>query len=61
MPRGLCRDSGGWVRVNYEDRFVAMMHRTDYDEHDYKPSFESLPTRDKYEKGRAVKRRKYDA
>jgi hypothetical protein len=61
MPRGLYRDSGGWVHVNYEDRFEAAMHRSDYDEHDYKPSFESLPLREEYEKARAAKRRKLDS
>jgi hypothetical protein len=62
MPKGLYRDSGGWVHVNYEDRFEAAMHRSDYDEHDYKPSFESLPTREKYEKAQtAARRRKLDA
>lgn len=52
MPRGVYRDNGGWVHVNYEDRFEMSMHRSDYEEHDYKPSFESLPTKDKYEKSR---------
>jgi hypothetical protein len=61
MPKGLYRDSGGWVHVNYEDRFETAMHRSDYDEHDYKPSFESLPTREEYEKARSAKRRKLDA
>jgi len=50
MPRGLYRDSAGWVQVSYEDRFVMLMHRTDYEDHDYKPRFEALPTKQKYEK-----------
>ncbi|HEX5006282.1 MAG TPA: hypothetical protein VFV70_04160 [Hyphomonadaceae bacterium] len=50
MPKGLYRDSGGWVQVNYEDRFFACMHRSDYENHDYKPRFEALPTKDKYER-----------
>jgi hypothetical protein len=50
MPKGLYRDSGGWVQVNYEDRFVACMHRSDYEDHDYKPRFEALPMKEKYEK-----------
>ena len=58
MPKGLYRDSGGWVHVNYDDRFEAAMHRSEYDEHDYKPSFEALPTREKYQKAQAAKRRK---
>ena len=52
MPKGLYRDSGGWVQVNYEDKFVACMHRSDYEDHDYKPRFETLPMKDKYEKSR---------
>lgn len=43
MPRGEYRDSGGWVLVNYEDRFRMPMHRSDYEDHGYKPAFESLP------------------
>ena len=50
MPKGLYRDSGGWVQVNYEDRFLACMHRSDYEDHEYRPRFEALPTKDKYEK-----------
>ena len=52
MPKGLYRDSGGWVQVNYEDRFFACMHRSDYEDHDYKPRFEALPMKDKYEKAK---------
>ena len=52
MPKGLYRDSGGWVQVNYEDKFVACMHRSDYEDHDYKPRFEALPLKDKYERSR---------
>lgn len=52
MPKGVYKDSGGWVQVNYEDRFQMVMHRSDYDEHDYKPSFESLPIKEKYEKSK---------
>jgi hypothetical protein len=43
MPRGEYRDTGGWVLVNYEDRFRMPMHRSDYEDHGYKPAFESLP------------------
>lgn len=50
MPKGLYRDSGGWVQVNYEDRFVICMHRSDYEDHDYKPRFEVLPMKEKYER-----------
>lgn len=52
MPKGLYRDSGGWVQVNYEDKFMSRMHRSDYEDHDYKPRFEALPLKDKYEKAR---------
>jgi hypothetical protein len=54
MPKGLYRDSGGWVRVNYEDRFMAFMHRSDYENHDYKPQFEALPMKEKYERGKTA-------
>lgn len=43
MPRGEYRDTGGWVLVNYEDRFRMPMHRSDYEDHGYKPLFEDLP------------------
>jgi hypothetical protein len=43
MPRGEYRDTGGWVLVNYEDRFRMPMHRSDYEDHGYKPPFEALP------------------
>jgi hypothetical protein len=56
MPRGVFRDSGGWVHVNYEDRFQMFMHRSAYDEHDYKPPFESLPMREKYEKTKPARK-----
>jgi hypothetical protein len=45
MPRGECRDSGGWVLVNFDDRFIMPMHRSDYEGHGYKPTFEALPLR----------------
>lgn len=45
MPRGEYRDSGGWVLVNYEDRFRMRMHRSDYEDHGYKPLFDALPMR----------------
>lgn len=56
MPRGVYRDSGGWVHVNYEDKFHMPMHRSDYDDRDYKPRFESLPTKEKYQKARDTRR-----
>jgi hypothetical protein len=43
MPRGEYRDTGGWVLVNYEGRFRMPMHRSDYEDHGYKPAFEVLP------------------
>jgi hypothetical protein len=43
MPRGEYRDTGGWVLVNYENRFRMPMHRSDYEDHGYKPAFEALP------------------
>jgi len=46
MPKGEYRDSGGWVIVNYENRFTMPMHRSDYEDHGYKPDFEVLPTRE---------------
>ena len=39
MPNGVYRDSGGWVQVNYEGRFRIPMHRSVYDDHDFKPKF----------------------
>ena len=50
MPNGVYRDSGGWVQVNYQGRFVMPMHRSEYDDHEYKPKFEALPTKEKYER-----------
>lgn len=50
MPRGLYRDSGGWIQVSYDERFQMPMHRTDYEDHGYKPRFEMLPTKPKFEK-----------
>jgi hypothetical protein len=55
MPKGVYRDSGGWVQVNFDDRFVMRMHRTDYEDHEYKPRFEALPTKDRYEKKNGAK------
>lgn len=52
MPTGEYRDSGGWVQVNYEGHFRIPMHRSAYEDHDYKPRFESLPTKEKYEKAK---------
>ena len=43
MPKGEYRDTGGWVLVNYEDRFRMPMHRSDYEDHGYKPAFDALP------------------
>jgi len=56
MPSGMYRDSGGWVHVNYEDKFHMPMHRSAYEEHNYKPRFESLPTKEKYEKPKDTRR-----
>ena len=50
MPRGLFKDSGGWVRVDYGGKFQMPMHRSDYDDHAYKPRFEALPLKETYEK-----------
>jgi hypothetical protein len=51
MPRGEYRDSGGWVIVNYEGRFTMPMHRSDYEDHGYKPAFESLPMKEPHGNG----------
>jgi hypothetical protein len=53
MPKGMYRDNGGWVQVNYEDRFHMPMHRSDYEDHGYTPRFEALPTKEKYDKARS--------
>ena len=45
MPKGEYRDTGGWVLVNYEDRFQMPMHRSDYEDHGYRPAFDALPLR----------------
>ena len=50
MPNGVYRDSGGWVQVNYEGRFRIPMHRSMYEDHEYKPKFETLPTKDKHDR-----------
>ncbi len=49
MAKGMYRDSGGWVHVNYGDKFQMSMHRSDYEDHDYKPRFEALPTKRQFE------------
>lgn len=46
MPRGEYRDTGGWVLVDYEGRFRMPMHRSDYEDHGYKPAFETLPLKE---------------
>ena len=56
MPKGVYRDTGGWVHVNYEDKYQMPMHRSDYEEHDYKPAFESLPTKEKYDKSKTLRK-----
>ncbi len=55
MPKGEYRDSGGWVLVNYEGRFHMPMHRSDYEDHGYRPLFEALPLRSPGPKGGALK------
>lgn len=55
MAKGMYRDSGGWVRVNYGDKFQMSMHRSDYEDHEYQPSFEALPTKQEYERRNAKK------
>ena len=59
MARGLYRDNGGWVVVSYDGkfRFKMPMHRSDYDSHDYKPAFDDLPAKEKYEKAKGASRR----
>jgi hypothetical protein len=32
------------------------MHRSDYEDHDYKPRFEALPTKEKFEKAKHVQK-----
>ena len=53
MPRGEYRDTGGWVLVDYEGRFRAPMHRSDYEDHGYKPAFEALPLKETQRMGAA--------
>ncbi len=55
MAKGMYRDSGGWVHVNYDGRFQMSMHRSDYEDHEYKPVFEALPNKQEYEKRAARK------
>ena len=57
MTNGLYRDSGGWVHVNYDEKFEMPMHRSDYEDHGYRPKFESLPTKPRYEKARRARRK----
>jgi hypothetical protein len=49
MAKGMYRDSGGWVHVNYGDKFEMSMHRSDYEDHEYRPRFEALPTKQQYD------------
>jgi hypothetical protein len=56
MPNGVYRDSGGWVQVNYEGRFRIPMHRSAYEDHDYKPKFETLPTKNKHDRQERTKK-----
>ena len=52
MAQGLYRDNAGWVHVAYDRGFEMTMHRSDYEDHGYKPRFETLPTREKFDKPR---------
>ncbi len=56
MPKGEYRDSGGWVRVNYNDRFHMLMHRSDYEDHGYKPLFETLRLRNQTDKPKDLRK-----
>ncbi len=53
MAQGLYRDNAGWVHVAYDHGFEMTMHRSDYEDHGYKPRFETLPVRASREKSRA--------
>jgi hypothetical protein len=50
MTRGLYRDNAGWVQVDYDDKFHMPMKKGDYEDHGYKPRYESLPMKQTYEK-----------
>lgn len=56
MAKGLYRDGAGWVRVDFDQKFRMLMKRSDYQDHDYKPKYELLPTKQKYEKALHPKR-----
>ncbi|MEY2756498.1 MAG: hypothetical protein RIR33_276 [Pseudomonadota bacterium] len=58
MPRGEYRDTGGWVLVDYEGRFRMPMHRSDYEDHGYKPAFEALPLKETQRNGAAKELRR---
>jgi hypothetical protein len=50
MAKGVYRDNAGWVKVSYDNRFLMLMKKDEYEEHGYKPKYETLPTRQKYDK-----------
>ncbi len=56
MPRGLYRDNGGWVHIDYDGKFERSLHRNDYEDLEYKPAFEALPLKGKYEKKKSAKK-----
>ena len=47
MVRGVYRDNAGWVKVTYDARFEMLMKKDDYEDHGYKPKYESLPSKAK--------------
>lgn len=55
MVNGLYKDNAGSVLVGYDGKFVMRMRRADYEDHDYKPKYASLPTRQQYEKATSAK------
>jgi hypothetical protein len=45
MAKGLCRDGAGWVQVGYDRGFEMPMKKSEYEDHDYKPRYDTLPVR----------------
>ena len=55
MAIGVFKDNAGWVQVSYDGKYAMSMKRSDYEDRDYKPRYESLPSRQQYEKSKHPK------
>ena len=52
MPKGIYRETDGWVRVNY-GKFQISIPRRKYEAIRYEPPYAQLPTKNEYDKALA--------